>query len=237
MKILPYNLIIFFFFILISCTNENTPQEYSISTNVSPIEGGSISPASAIIEDGQIITLTATPSDYYDFINWDGDVTGADNPMTINVNSDKIVTAVFVKIDDDEDGVANNLDNCPETQVGENIDINGCSESQLVGETSLLFDKFWYTNTEYVLPNSKKIMYSNGTTEGYVNDQLYYSADWEWEDESLGIIKLYNVQGTNQPYSTFWQKFYDIAEHSYTERQSTDQINYGSEVLWTDTDD
>ena len=235
MKILSINLFLIIFFIITSCSNENNSQQYSISTVVSPIEGGSIAPSSSTFENGQIITLTATPSDYYNFVNWDGDVTGFDNPITITVNSNKIVTAVFAKIDDDEDGVVNNLDNCPETQSGENVDFNGCSETQLIGETSLLFDKFWYTDSEYVYPNVKRIIYANGTTEGYVNDQLYYSGDWVWEDESLGIIKFYNIQGTNQQYSIFWQKYSNIDEHSHIVRHSINLIDYGSEVLWTDT--
>ncbi|WP_053976970.1 InlB B-repeat-containing protein [Mangrovimonas xylaniphaga] len=188
------------------------------------------------MKNGQTITLSASPSKYYDFENWDGDVTGSLNPITITVNSNKTVTAIFVKIDDDEDGVENNLDNCPDTQAGENVNPNGCSESQLVGDKLQLFDKFWYTDYEYAYQNAKKIIYSNGTTEGYLNDELFYTADWVWEDERLGIMKLYNVEGTYQPYPTLWQKYYDIKEHSFKEIQSSDQINYGPEVLWTDTD-
>ena len=45
--------------------------------------------------EGTELTLTASPADHYDFVNWTGDVTSTDNPLTITVNSDMTVTANF----------------------------------------------------------------------------------------------------------------------------------------------
>lgn len=41
-----------------------------------------------------------------------------------------LVNAVPAVLDDDNDGVSNNLDLCPNTPIGETVDANGCSSSQ-----------------------------------------------------------------------------------------------------------
>ena len=45
--------------------------------------------------EGTELTLTATPAEHHDFINWTGDITSTDNPLTITVNSDINITANF----------------------------------------------------------------------------------------------------------------------------------------------
>lgn len=40
----------------------------------------------------------------------------------------------LVLLDDDDDGVKNNVDQCPETPNGEAVDVNGCSENQLLDD-------------------------------------------------------------------------------------------------------
>ncbi len=44
---------------------------------------------------GEIATITATPTTGYIFHHWTGDTTGYNNPATITMNSDKTITAVF----------------------------------------------------------------------------------------------------------------------------------------------
>lgn len=46
---------------------------------------------------GTIIELNASPSNEWEFLEWQGDLTGADNPKQITINEPKTVTAVFVK--------------------------------------------------------------------------------------------------------------------------------------------
>ncbi|CAL2076882.1 conserved protein of unknown function precursor containing a type A C-terminal secretion signal [Tenacibaculum sp. 190524A02b] len=48
--------------------------------------------------DGTSVTLTATPDVGYQFDGWSGDVTGSTNPLTITMDTDKTVTAMFSKI-------------------------------------------------------------------------------------------------------------------------------------------
>ncbi|AUC14452.1 hypothetical protein BTO06_04520 [Tenacibaculum sp. SZ-18] len=48
-----------------------------------------------IYNDGTSIELTATPASGYQFDGWSGDVTGTTNPLTITMDADKTVTAMF----------------------------------------------------------------------------------------------------------------------------------------------
>jgi uncharacterized repeat protein (TIGR02543 family) len=48
------------------------------------------------IAAGQNIVLTATPPTDYFFTGWSGDASGNTNPLTITMNSDKNITAIFV---------------------------------------------------------------------------------------------------------------------------------------------
>ena len=46
---------------------------------------------------GTVVELAATPSAGWSFDHWEGDLTGADNPITITISSAKTVKAVFTK--------------------------------------------------------------------------------------------------------------------------------------------
>ncbi|NQV77064.1 MAG: hypothetical protein HQ490_01765 [Lutibacter sp.] len=86
------------FSLFIACSkDDNTVIQYSLSVEVNPVEGGSVSPAGGMYDDGETITLLATPSPEYIFKNWSGGASGTSNPTTTIMNSNKAVTAVFEK--------------------------------------------------------------------------------------------------------------------------------------------
>ncbi|WP_299625211.1 InlB B-repeat-containing protein [uncultured Tenacibaculum sp.] len=69
--------------------------------NVTATNGSvTISPSSAdgLYVDGTSVELTATPAVGYQFDGWSGDATGTTNPLTITMDADKTVTAMFSKI-------------------------------------------------------------------------------------------------------------------------------------------
>jgi uncharacterized repeat protein (TIGR02543 family) len=83
---------------------ENTDPDnttYTLSTSVSG--SGSVSPSSGTYNEGTTVSITATPSSGYSFSYWSGDASGTSNPVTITMNSNKTVTAVFVA-DDNNSG-------------------------------------------------------------------------------------------------------------------------------------
>ena len=67
---------------------------YTLTTNV--VGEGTIEGNEGSYIEGTTATLTATPAEHYDFLNWTYDSeTSTDNPLTITVNSDMTVTANF----------------------------------------------------------------------------------------------------------------------------------------------
>ena len=101
--------------------------------------------------DGKTVTLTATPAEGWTFERWTGDdvesAAETNNPLTVDADLiSSVITAEFVKEqddpsgqttpdDDDGDGVENDLDQCPRTQSGAEVDEDGCSEAQIIANT------------------------------------------------------------------------------------------------------
>jgi len=63
----------------------------------------STSPSKASYDVGETVTLQATPSPGYTFAGWSGDATGIANPITVAMNSNKVVAANFTVIASDGD--------------------------------------------------------------------------------------------------------------------------------------
>ena len=59
---------------------------------------GSIDPSGGTYTKGTTITLTADPCDGYDFDYWSGDATGGTNPLQIEMDDDKTITAHFNRL-------------------------------------------------------------------------------------------------------------------------------------------
>lgn len=59
--------------------------------------GGTVvrSPDSTLYDDGQTVTLTAVPDLNWRFTGWSGDASGSDNPLTVVMNTNKTVRAMF----------------------------------------------------------------------------------------------------------------------------------------------
>ena len=89
-----------FIIVLSSCAVEETPK-YTLSTTVSPTEGGKIivSPQSPDYKMGDVVTLTAEPNEHWVFKQWEGDGSGSSTPLQITMSSNKSVVGVFVKRD------------------------------------------------------------------------------------------------------------------------------------------
>ena len=113
---------------IISC-EEEIPV-YTVTVSSSPSEGGSVSPQGGEYEQGQTASFTATPNEFYGFAGWSGADTSTINPISIIVDTNKSLTARFEKLDTDNDGITDDIDQCPDTPANEQADSNGCSVSQ-----------------------------------------------------------------------------------------------------------
>lgn len=87
-----------FSLLIYACGVETTPT-YTITTSASPSEGGSVtySPSGSPQDEGTSLTFTATSSEGYLFSQWQGDVSGSENPTTIVLKKNISVTALLEK--------------------------------------------------------------------------------------------------------------------------------------------
>ena len=87
-------LCLFALFIISSCTKD--PILYTLTTSTNPVDGGTLSPETSQFEEGETIILNATPAKEYNFFAWSG-VSGTNTSTSIVMDSDKSVTAIFIK--------------------------------------------------------------------------------------------------------------------------------------------
>ena len=71
------------------------PGTFQVSTSV--VGQGSVSPASGIYNQGQVLTLTAAPAAGWQFLGWSGDTTATTNPLTFPVRRNRNLTATFTQ--------------------------------------------------------------------------------------------------------------------------------------------
>jgi len=65
--------------------------------NVAAVNGTTVkNPNLVTYNSGAIVQVTATPNSGYTFASWSGDATGSANPLTVNMNSNKNITANFI---------------------------------------------------------------------------------------------------------------------------------------------
>jgi uncharacterized repeat protein (TIGR02543 family) len=85
-----------------STTNLNLAltTQYTLTTSVSPYNGGSVSksPNKSAYNSGEQVTLTVMAYSGYQFSSWSGDATGANSTIYITMNSNKTVTANFTQV-------------------------------------------------------------------------------------------------------------------------------------------
>lgn len=71
---------------------------YTLTISVNASGSGSVSPGSGTYDVGTTLTLTASPASGYRFDHWEGDISSNVTTVTITMNSNKNVTAIFKKV-------------------------------------------------------------------------------------------------------------------------------------------
>ncbi|MCD6358726.1 MAG: InlB B-repeat-containing protein [Dehalococcoidia bacterium] len=75
------------------------PSSYSLKLQVNPYGSGLLNPLSIgthkLNSNTGTVILTATPTAGYTFDSWTGDATGKDNPLSVDIDSNKDITANF----------------------------------------------------------------------------------------------------------------------------------------------
>lgn len=88
--------------------NETTSYHY-VEIVINPTEAGTVVGNGLSIEDGDSLTISATPNFGFVFSNWSGDAVGNNEKLTLRINSRKSIVANFSHDanDDDSDGLTN----------------------------------------------------------------------------------------------------------------------------------
>lgn len=73
-------------------------EQFNLSVTINPINSGSVTPNNSDYDSGTEVVLTATSEDGWIFVNWSGAISSIDNPLRITMNSDKDITATFLRI-------------------------------------------------------------------------------------------------------------------------------------------
>jgi hypothetical protein len=85
--------------LFLSCTDDNITgtKKYRLSVSVNPTESGIVNPSSGEFEEGESVQITATPNQHWMFTAWEGDYTGTGSTVTIVMDRDKNISALFSK--------------------------------------------------------------------------------------------------------------------------------------------
>jgi len=75
----------------------NMGEPVRLTIGVNNTNWGRVSPTGGVYAAGSNVALTATASNYYHFMTWTGDVVSAQNPVTVTMDSNKSVQAVFAE--------------------------------------------------------------------------------------------------------------------------------------------
>ena len=81
--------------IIFSCQKETFPYKLTIISN--PEAAGQFSEKSGYYAEGTNLSVIAEPNSEYEFVNWTGDVESSTNSVNILMDSDKSITANFIK--------------------------------------------------------------------------------------------------------------------------------------------
>ena len=88
-------------YIIASCAPESTltgnGTVYQLNVTVDPAEAGNVTPSSAELTERVEVEITASPNEGWVFDRWQGDHTGSENPVTITMDREKDILALFIK--------------------------------------------------------------------------------------------------------------------------------------------
>ena len=88
---------IFSFLFFVSCSKDAEPVKHTLTVSISPADSGTVNPNGGTVDKGEQISITASPASEYLFDRWTGGVTGTNKTISVTMDSDKSVTANFIK--------------------------------------------------------------------------------------------------------------------------------------------
>ena len=152
-------------------------------------------PNQTIFDSGTTVSLSATPNTGYNFTSWSGDATGSTNPLTVTMNSNKVITANYTAITYTLNVIANHgsvvkLPNQANYNSGSSVILTAIPESGYTF-TSWSGDATGTTNPLSVTMNSNKNITANFTAIPPVTYTLNVTAN------NGSVVKLPNQTNYN----------------------------------------
>lgn len=93
-----YLLALTFVIFFSACSSDDgATEKFLLETEIIPADGGSVSPSEASFNANEEVLITASPSKGYVFKEWQGVISGNENPAQLRMTADKKVKAVFEK--------------------------------------------------------------------------------------------------------------------------------------------
>ena len=80
---------------VVSCSKETI--KYTLTTSIIPANSGTINPNGGTVDEGQQVSITAAPTAEFVFDKWTGAASGSNETVSVIMDSDKSVTANFIK--------------------------------------------------------------------------------------------------------------------------------------------
>ncbi len=104
---------------------------YSLDISSNPVDGGSvtITPKQENYSYGDEVTLEAVAGEGYNFDYWEGNLSGAENPVSLTINESKEITAVFAPIEYSVTFKVKGEDDT--TLSGATVNLNGQKKQQM----------------------------------------------------------------------------------------------------------
>ena len=81
-------------------TNQVRPPapDFALTVAANDSAWGSVNPSSGMYPEGTSVQVTATPATFYRFVNWTGDATGSSNSISVVLNTNLALQAVFAEV-------------------------------------------------------------------------------------------------------------------------------------------
>lgn len=205
-----------------------TTDKYNLTTNVSPTEGGSVSPSGGSYDAGVTVTITATANSGYVFDYWSGSASGTNPTATVVMDAHKSVTAHFVPVvqtytlttNVSPSGAGSVSPSGGEYDAGTQVSLSATANSGYV------FD-YWSGDSNATGPNIKITMDSdmnliaNFTAAGPVvlfsDDFSDPNSGWVTYDEYDGRVRYYNGCFYIKDYTSPPESMYGEAERYFTD--------------------
>ena len=120
----------------LTVTYPELPVEYTVTATVNPAETGTVAGAGKY-EEGKEATLTATPAEGYEFVNWTSGetVVSTENPYTFTVTADVALVANFKAVEPEIEWIEMPLEIT--NLVTEVMEVEGAKYLQLAGRDDM----------------------------------------------------------------------------------------------------